>query len=88
MATAPQSGHGPKGQWPIHVKVAGAVRVRVCVGKEKVGSTTAEEAYLKAGVYLKGAQHKARHTSNTPRHIFTFLLFPGVRTQNTRSGET
>lgn len=27
--TGPQSGHGPKGQSPIHVKVAGGV----CVGR-------------------------------------------------------
>lgn len=29
--TGPQSGHGPKGQRPIHVKVAGAVRACACV---------------------------------------------------------
>lgn len=29
VKTGPQSGHGPKGQSPIHVKVAGGV----CVGR-------------------------------------------------------
>lgn len=50
--TGPQSGHGPKGQSPIHVKVAGGV----CVGGGRHG--IAKEAYLKAGVYLRQGNEK------------------------------
>lgn len=53
--TGPQSGHGPKGQSLIHVKVAGGVCACVCVVVGVWGGQhgVAKEAYLKAGVYLK-----------------------------------
>lgn len=50
--TGPQSGHGPKGQRPIHVKVAGAVRACECGegGVDDCPPPQKKEAYLKAGV--------------------------------------
>lgn len=71
--TGPQSGHGPKGQSPIHVKVAGGV----CVGGSAWHCQRGlfESRRIFEATEWKGVDHKARHTSNTPCHIFT-LSFP------------
>lgn len=75
--TGPQSGHGPKGQSPIHVKVAGGV----CAGRGSAWGCQRglfESGRIFEAREWKEVDHKARHTSNTPRHIFT-LSFPRRR---------
>lgn len=72
--TGPWSGHGPKGQSPIHVKVAGGV----CVLKAKGGGGIAKEAYLKAGVYLRRENEKEWTTNSSyfkyaPSHLHSSL---------------
>lgn len=68
--TGPQSGHGPKGQSPIHVKVAGGV----WGGRTGI----AREAYLKAGVYLRQGNEKEWATKLVILQIrpVTSSLFP------------
>lgn len=71
--TGPQSGHGPKGQSPIHVKVAGGV----CAGWGGRHGV-AKEAYLKAGVYLRQGNEKKWTTKLVILQIrpVTSSLFP------------
>lgn len=76
--TGPQSGHGPKGQSPIHVKVAGGVCVLGGSAWDCQRGLFEKRAYICEAREWKGVDHKARHTSNTPRHIFT-LSFPRRR---------
>lgn len=71
--TGPQSGHGPKGQSPIHVKVAGGV----CVGRG--GSAwDCQRGLLKAGVYLRQWNEKEWTTKLVILQIrpITSSLFP------------
>lgn len=53
--TGPQSGHGPKGQSPIHFKVVGCVCM---LGREGGQRGIAKEAYTKASVHLMQANEK------------------------------
>lgn len=70
--TGPHSGHGPKGQAPIHAKVGACVHACVCVcDRGRRDSTNSPKRfYMKAAAYFKhdsekGRDHEAHHASNT-----------------------